>query len=99
MPSSRRVWLTRAERIRRGFFRFDRDRTAAAHCGHALVKPGAPIGAPSSVPLLAVHARTCRPAALGQCSRRCGLAEIGHWWEPDKLMGYCVALYFAKLLV
>ncbi|MBM7484172.1 hypothetical protein ACVWWI_002509 [Bradyrhizobium sp. USDA 3686] len=26
-------------------------------------------------------------------------AEIGHWWEPDKLMGYCVALYFAKLLV
>lgn len=27
------------------------------------------------------------------------LAEIGHWWEPDKLMGYCVALYFAKLLV
>src|SRR3954468_2870215 len=73
MPSSRRVWLTRAERIRRGFFRLDRDRTAAAHCGHALVKPGAPIGAPSSVPLLAVHARTCRPAALGQCSRRCGL--------------------------
>ncbi|MCK1387350.1 hypothetical protein [Bradyrhizobium sp. 21] len=42
-----------------------RDRTAAAHCGHALVKPGAPIGAPSSEPLLAVHARTCRPAALG----------------------------------
>jgi len=27
------------------------------------------------------------------------LAEIGHWYEPDKLMGYCVALYFAKLLV
>ncbi|MBR0953337.1 hypothetical protein [Bradyrhizobium canariense] len=27
------------------------------------------------------------------------IAEIGHWWEPDKLMGYCVALYFAKLLV
>ena len=26
-------------------------------------------------------------------------AEIGHWHEPDKLMGYCVALYFAKLLV
>jgi hypothetical protein len=26
-------------------------------------------------------------------------AEIGHWYEPDKLMGYCVALYFAKLLV
>jgi hypothetical protein len=26
-------------------------------------------------------------------------AEIGHWYEPDKLMGYCVAVYFAKLLV
>lgn len=26
-------------------------------------------------------------------------AEIGHPFEPDKLMGYCVALYFAKLLV
>ncbi|WP_312016194.1 MULTISPECIES: hypothetical protein [Bradyrhizobium] len=26
-------------------------------------------------------------------------AEIGHWYEPDKLMGYCVTLYFAKLLV
>jgi len=26
-------------------------------------------------------------------------AEIGHWYEPDKLMGYCVAGYFAKLLV
>lgn len=27
------------------------------------------------------------------------IAEIGHWYEPDKLMGYCVTLYFAKLLV
>jgi len=27
------------------------------------------------------------------------VAEIGHWHEPDKLMGYCVAVYFAKLLV
>ncbi|MBR0780470.1 hypothetical protein [Bradyrhizobium iriomotense] len=27
------------------------------------------------------------------------IAEIGHWYEPDKLMGYCVAIYFAKLLV
>jgi hypothetical protein len=26
-------------------------------------------------------------------------AEIGHWYEPDKLLGYCVAVYFAKLLV
>ncbi|WP_368507501.1 hypothetical protein [Bradyrhizobium lupini] len=30
---------------------------------------------------------------------RSPVAEIGHWREPDKLMGYCVALYFAKLLV
>lgn len=27
------------------------------------------------------------------------IAEIGHWYEPDKIMGYAVALYFAKLLV
>lgn len=26
-------------------------------------------------------------------------AEIGHWYEPDKLLGYCVAVYFAKLLI
>jgi hypothetical protein len=26
-------------------------------------------------------------------------AEIGRWYEPDKLMGYFVALYFGKLLV
>jgi len=27
------------------------------------------------------------------------IAEIGHWYEPDKLMGYTVAIYFAKLLI
>jgi hypothetical protein len=27
------------------------------------------------------------------------IAEIGHWYEPDKLMGYFVALYFGKLRV
>jgi hypothetical protein len=27
------------------------------------------------------------------------IAEIGHPWEPDKLMGYCVAIYLAKLLI
>ena len=27
------------------------------------------------------------------------VAEIGRWHEPDKLMGYFVALYFGKLLV
>jgi hypothetical protein len=26
-------------------------------------------------------------------------AEIGKWYEPDKIMGYVVALYFGKLLV
>jgi hypothetical protein len=26
-------------------------------------------------------------------------AAIGHWYEPDKLMGYFVAAYFGKLLV
>jgi hypothetical protein len=27
------------------------------------------------------------------------IAAIGHPWEPDKLMGYCVAIYLAKLLI
>jgi hypothetical protein len=27
------------------------------------------------------------------------IAEIGHWSEPDKLMGYFVAIYFGKLLI
>jgi hypothetical protein len=27
------------------------------------------------------------------------IAEIGHPFEPDKIMGYAVALYFAKLLI
>ena len=27
------------------------------------------------------------------------IAEIGHWCEPDKLIGYAVAIYFCKLLV
>ena len=27
------------------------------------------------------------------------IAELGHWFEPDKLMGYCVAVYFSKLLI
>jgi hypothetical protein len=27
------------------------------------------------------------------------IAEIGHWHEPDKLIGYSVAIYFCKLLV
>ena len=27
------------------------------------------------------------------------IAELGRWHEPDKLMGYLVAIYFAKLLL
>lgn len=27
------------------------------------------------------------------------IAEIGHWYEPDKLVGYAVAIYFCKILV
>lgn len=27
------------------------------------------------------------------------IAELGRWYEPDKIMGYCVAIYFGKLLV
>lgn len=27
------------------------------------------------------------------------IAEIGYWYEPDKLMGYFVAVYFGKLLI
>ncbi len=27
------------------------------------------------------------------------IAEIGHWYEPDKLMAYFVAIYLGKLLV
>lgn len=27
------------------------------------------------------------------------IAEVGVWYEPDKLMGYAVAIYFGKLLV
>lgn len=27
------------------------------------------------------------------------IATVGRWYEPDKLMGYCVAIYFGKLLL
>ena len=27
------------------------------------------------------------------------IAALGYWYEPDKIMGYAVAVYFAKLLV
>ena len=27
------------------------------------------------------------------------IAELGYWYEPDKIMGYCIALLVAKLVV
>jgi hypothetical protein len=27
------------------------------------------------------------------------IAEVGHPFEPDRLIGYCVSIYFAKLLI
>lgn len=27
------------------------------------------------------------------------IAELGRWYEPDKLMGYAVAIYIGKLLI
>jgi hypothetical protein len=33
-----------------------------------------------------------------QAQAQIRIAEIGHWSEPDKLIGYCVSIYFAKLL-
>ncbi len=27
------------------------------------------------------------------------IAELGHWYEPDKLMGYCVAFLFGKVVI
>ncbi|TPQ42674.1 hypothetical protein C2U70_00825 [Bradyrhizobium guangdongense] len=39
----------------------------------------------------------CRHSEPGKKQDR--NAELGRWHEPDKLMGYCVAIYFSKLLV
>lgn len=27
------------------------------------------------------------------------IAQLGRWYEPEKIMGYTVAIYFAKLLI
>mgnify|MGYP001612041817 FL=1 len=27
------------------------------------------------------------------------IAALGHWYEPDKIMGYAVAIYVGKLLI
>jgi hypothetical protein len=37
--------------------------------------------------------------AEGNAIMRYRIAELGHWYEPDKLMGYFVAIYFGKLLI
>jgi hypothetical protein len=42
-----------------------------------------------------IAAQTAETQAITQIR----IAEIGHPFEPDKLMGYFVALYFGKLLV
>ena len=65
MTSSKRVWFARAGSIRRGIFRCDFEIGRRPRIRPRTHKLGAPIGAPPPVPLLAVHARTCRPAAQG----------------------------------
>ena len=42
-----------------------------------------------------IAAQTAETQAITQYR----IAEIGHWSEPDKLMGYCVVIYLAKLLI
>lgn len=42
-----------------------------------------------------IAAQTAETQAITQYR----IAEIGHWYEPDKIMGYTVAFYFAKLLI
>ncbi|MBC9876312.1 hypothetical protein G8O24_02995 [Bradyrhizobium sp. INPA01-394B] len=42
-----------------------------------------------------IAAQTAETKAVAQFRT----AELGYWHEPDKLIGYCVTIYFAKLLV
>ncbi len=42
-----------------------------------------------------IAAQTAETQAITQVR----IAEIGHPFEPDKLMGYFVAIYFGKLLI
>lgn len=46
----------------------------------------------------AAHEIAAQTAEM-QAQTQYRIAEIGHWYEPDKIMGYAVAIYFAKLLV
>jgi hypothetical protein len=34
-----------------------------------------------------------------EASTQLRIAQIGRWYEPEKLMGYAVAIYFGKLLI
>lgn len=42
-----------------------------------------------------IAAQTAETQAITQYR----MASIGYWWEPEKIMGYTVAFYFAKLLI
>lgn len=42
-----------------------------------------------------IAAQTAETQAITQYR----IASIGAWYEPEKLMGYTVAIYFAKLLI
>ena len=42
-----------------------------------------------------ISAQTAETNAITQYR----IAELGHPYEPDKIMGYTVAVYFAKLLI
>jgi len=42
-----------------------------------------------------IAAQTAENTTLAQIR----IAELGRWYEPDKIMGYCVAAYFGKLLI
>ncbi len=42
-----------------------------------------------------IAAQSAEAAAITQYR----IAEIGHWYEPDKIMGYAVAFLFAKITV
>ena len=37
--------------------------------------------------------------AEAQAQTQYRIAEIGHWYEPDKIMGYLIAILLGKLIV
>jgi len=42
-----------------------------------------------------IAAQTAETQAITQYR----IASLGYWYEPEKIMGYTVAFYFAKLLI